>query len=765
VLEGPQWLSLATRRGQRTTDQIVTGLGVVAGLVLVTATVVAALNLGPDGSVPSSILILGMGLLFLALVARTVAASIAAPERRYAALSMALALVLWAIGSAQVNGSAGASTLTTFPAPGEWAFFASAAALAGCLFLDVAGRTRPSVTDWLEAVVASGGAVCTVALLVVTPIADDFARQGVPLLVALVYPVLDLILLAVVIAQVSLHKRAPSAGTAILMTGLVLLLTADFSGTVVYLARGTYAYGLVADVAWCLAWFLLADSVCRQRREPKAATQNSKSGGRVTVGAAGVAVGVLALQPGGAARAYVVIPAVVTILAAGVRLVLALSQARGAAEAYRLSRTDDLTGLPNRRAVIAELARRMTTDPSLTVVLLDLNGFKEINDSLGHSAGDSLLQIIARRLRHALPDDVMASRLGSDEFALLLTQEDPERVLDLTQEIRRLIRRPIHLDGLEITVDTSAGVATRSPEMSSKGDLLRCADVALIQAKRSGAGVLVYDPEQDEFSRARLALAEELRHGLEREQLVVWYQPQVETVTGQVLSVEALVRWMHPTQGLLAPFAFLGAARRAGLMARLTEVVLGIAMRDLAAWRVQGLDVSVAVNIAPPELLAGSMVHELGALLERERVPAERLIIEVTEDSFLADPDHARRVIHDLRQQGVQVSIDDYGTGFSSLAYLRDLPLQELKIDRSFVADILNDRRSWMIVNTTNQLAHGLGLRTVAEGVEDEQQLEELRAIGIDVLQGYHLARPMPGDHLVNWLRDRRREELSVRSA
>jgi EAL domain-containing protein (putative c-di-GMP-specific phosphodiesterase class I) len=190
-------------------------------------------------------------------------------------------------------------------------------------------------------------------------------------------------------------------------------------------------------------------------------------------------------------------------------------------------------------------------------------------------------------------------------------------------------------------------------------------------------------------------------------------------------------------------------------MPRLTEVVLHTAARDLAGWRRRGIDVSIAVNIAPPELLGGTILPDLTSIMAAQQVPTNRLIVEVTEDSFLADPEHARKVIHELRAQDVQVSIDDYGTGFSSLAYLRDLPLQELKIDRSFVANILTDRRSWMIVSTTNELAHGLGLRTVAEGVEDEGLQAELRNMGIDVLQGFHFARPMPAEHLVEWLEAR----------
>ncbi|HVN11899.1 MAG TPA: hypothetical protein VMT69_07385, partial [Kineosporiaceae bacterium] len=318
-------------RGYRRVDVVVGGLGVLAWLVVGTAGTVAGLNLDRGGTVPDQILVPGMAAIFVCLIARVVAAAVRDRDRRFAALSLAIALVLWAAGSAQVNSSPNASTLNTFPAPGEWLFFANAAALAVYLFLDVASRVRPSVTDWLEAVVASGAAVCLVALLVVTPVADDFARQGVPLLVALVYPVLDVVLLAVVIAQVALHKRAASVGTGVLGAGLLILTFADTSGTVVYLAQGTYGFGLVADVSWCVAYILLADSVCRPRAEPRPPREGSATGGRVTVGAAAVALSVLALLPNGAARPYVVIPAIVTILAAGARLVLALRQARGAA--------------------------------------------------------------------------------------------------------------------------------------------------------------------------------------------------------------------------------------------------------------------------------------------------------------------------------------------------------------------------------------------------------------------------------------------------
>jgi diguanylate cyclase (GGDEF)-like protein len=732
-----------------------TALGALSWAVPVVMLPLCTAGARNGGVVPGQLVVLGMALLFPILLTRLVLAAVRDPERRLATLSLAVAFLLWVAAAIQVSLAPAGHPAAQFPAPGEWLGLSAVAALAVHLFMDVARRVRSSVADWLEAIVASGGAVCLVALLVVTPLADEFARQGVPLLVALTYPVTDALLLAVVVAQVFLRRRALSAGTAILAGGLVVLTAADVAGSAVNLAKGAYTYGVVVDLAWSLAFILISESACRPRVEPRPSREGSVEGGRATVGTAGVALVVLAIQPVGTARPYVVISAVVTFLAAGARLVIALREAREAAEAYRLSRTDELTGLANRRAIVTDLATRLTGEEPLSVVLLNIDGFKEVNDSLGHSSGDGLLKIIARRLRHAFSDDVMVARLGGDEFALVVPGTDPEMLTELAEDMRRLVRRPISLDGLEISVEASVGIAVRTDEIATKGDLLRCADVAMHQAKGGPVSSLIYDPSQDEFSRSRLALAEDLRRGLEKGEIIVWYQPQVKTDSGEVCSVEALVRWRHPVQGLMPPFAFLPVARRAGLMPRLTEVVLRAAIRDLAEWRSNGLDVRVAINVAPPELLGGTVLPELGAVLAREGVPADRLVVEVTEDSFLADPDHARRVIQELRLQGMQVSIDDYGTGFSSLAYLRDLPLQELKIDRSFVTNILTDERSWMIIDTTNQLAHGLGLRTVAEGVEDDEQRQALATIGIDVLQGYHFARPMPAPDFVQWMHDR----------
>jgi EAL domain-containing protein (putative c-di-GMP-specific phosphodiesterase class I) len=276
--------------------------------------------------------------------------------------------------------------------------------------------------------------------------------------------------------------------------------------------------------------------------------------------------------------------------------------------------------------------------------------------------------------------------------------------------------------------------------------------VAMYEAKGSRSGALFYDAARDSFSRQRLRMAEELRRGIDEGQLVVWYQPQIDARTREVVALEALVRWDHPKDGLLPPIAFLPDARRSGLMLALTDVVMRSVVADARRWADQGLDLRVSMNCAPPELLGGALLPRLFDAIERADLAPDTLTIEVTEDSFVADPEHARQILYELREHNVQAAIDDYGTGFSSLAYLRDLPVHELKMDRSFISTLLSDPRSRVIVDSTNQMAHAMGLRLVAEGVEDAEIAETLAGLGIDVLQGYHIGRPMPSVQIADWV-------------
>jgi EAL domain-containing protein (putative c-di-GMP-specific phosphodiesterase class I) len=284
--------------------------------------------------------------------------------------------------------------------------------------------------------------------------------------------------------------------------------------------------------------------------------------------------------------------------------------------------------------------------------------------------------------------------------------------------------------------------------------MLRRSDVAMYEAKAARSGALLYDPSQDSFSRDRLQRTDELRRAIRGGQLEVWYQPEFDATTLSVISVEALVRWRHPNDGVLQPISFLPEARRHGMMNELSVEVMRMVVADARRWVDEGFTFRVSINCAPPELLGGVVLPRLYETLAETPLPPDTLVLEVTEDSFMTDPARAREQLLELRQHHVQAAIDDYGSGFSSLAYLRDLPVQELKLDRSFVSTLLTDHRSRVIVDATRQMGHALGLRIVAEGVEDAATADTLTEMQVDVLQGYHLSKPMPAAAVASWVRD-----------
>jgi diguanylate cyclase len=516
----------------------------------------------------------------------------------------------------------------------------------------------------------------------------------------------------------------------------------------------SYVGSAAVDVMYGLAFAGIVQAACSPRQyDPKSVLPQQRA--RVLAGAAAVAVLVLVLHPEGTSGLYVVPAAVITLAAAGARLVLALRESQGAAEALLLSRTDELTGLGNRRAALAAVDTGLAEEHSpLALMLLDLDGFKEINDSLGHAAGDGVLMTVADRLAATLGPHAFVGRLGGDEFAIVVRESDPEALSRIAGQVREALFRPVQVENIEVAIRASIGITVRQRSDTLATDLLRRADVAMYEAKSTRSGALLYDATRDGFSRQRLRKAEDLRRGIGDGQLVIWYQPQVDAATRRIVAAEALVRWQHPTEGLLPPIAFLPDARRAGLMLALTDAVMRQVVEDARLWAAMGLDFRVSMNCAPPELLSGALLPRLFEAIDDARLPPDRLMIEVTEDSFVADPEHARVTLQELRAHRVPTAIDDYGTGFSSLAYLRELPVDELKMDRSFVSTVVSDPRSRVIVASTNQMAHAMGLRLVAEGVEDEEIAAELSNIGVDLLQGYHIARPMPAEQLTSWVQD-----------
>jgi diguanylate cyclase (GGDEF)-like protein len=698
------------------------------------------------------VLTYALGVFFLAVLARLIIAIVTQPGRRRALIALTAAVTLWAIGSATLNASTEVD-LTSFPSSGEWLFLTSYVGIAVFLILDASQGLATTATTWLETTVICGGTAGVAGAVLLIPVASAFGRDGLPLLVALIYPLIDIMLSVLVVAQMVLRARGGWRQTGRLLAGFILLACAD-AQLVTNLSKGTYEFSVITTACYGLAFALVVGSACRVP-PPIARLASRRQRSTLMVAAGGIAIVVLAFAPSNALRPYLAVPAVITLLAAGGRLLAALREANHAAEAFALSRSDDLTLLPNRRATLARLDMGIAGASPLALMILDLNGFKDINDTLGHAAGDGVLQLVARRMRDSLPPEVMVARLGGDEFAIVFHDDDSIHLMELAQAVLSTVRAPLKIDGIALTTDASIGITIRTDTDRASSELLRRADVAMYHAKHARVGALLYDPQSDDFSRQKLQLSEELRHGIADRQLVLWYQPQIDATTQQVCGLEALIRWHHPTQGLLSPADFLPAARRAGLMQALSEEVSRIAVEDLRRWRGGGMTTRVAINVAPPELMSGIFLPNLYELLRAANVPAEALVIEVTEDSFINEPERARAVLNDIRQHDLQVSIDDYGTGFSSLSYLRDLPVQELKMDRSFVAVLLEDERSRMIVSSTLQMARALGLRTVAEGVEDAATAAELIAMGVDVLQGYYLARPMPPDKIEGWLRGR----------
>jgi diguanylate cyclase (GGDEF)-like protein len=424
--------------------------------------------------------------------------------------------------------------------------------------------------------------------------------------------------------------------------------------------------------------------------------------------------------------------------------------------------TDALTGLANRRRLMAELRDQADAarvhDCHTAVLLIDLDGFKEINDALGHGAGDTLLELIGPRVQPILRDGDLLARLGGDEFALLVPA-DRKLTVDATtalaQRVRAAIARPFSFEGLTLHVQASVGIAVFPDHGDDAEALLQHADVAMYVAKRARTGHVVYDPGADTNTRDRLALTGHLRNALEREQLVVHYQPKADLKTGEVHSLEALVRWQHPERGLLPPAEFLPVAEQAGLMRELTLYVLDRSLAQCAAWLREGMDLSVAVNLSVANLVDDELPRDVSRLLARHGVAPRHLQLEITENLIMADPVRATEVITELAGLGVSMSLDDFGTGYSSLAYLKRLAVDEIKIDRSFVMGLEPGSEDAVIVRSTVELGRSLGLRVVAEGVETPAAWEQLEEFGCDEAQGYYLSRPMAAPDITAWLLDR----------
>ena len=437
---------------------------------------------------------------------------------------------------------------------------------------------------------------------------------------------------------------------------------------------------------------------------------------------------------------------------------LLISQSRGQ-ELHAMATTDELTGLANRKRfndlVDAQIAAAHETPATFGVLLLDLDHFKDINDTLGHQYGDDLLADLGPRLAARIGEGGVVARFGGDEFAILpaVRTENMAALTAIVEDVMACVRQPVVFDDITLQVDTSIGVARYPHDGEDAQTLLRRADIAMYSAKADRDGHRFYAHGQDRHSHSRLSMVGDFRRALEKDdEIIVYFHPIVDLGTGQVHGAEALVRWQHPELGLLQPAAFLEIVEQTGLIGAMTSHVLEKAIAECAAWHAAGRDLTMSVNLSVRNLHDPMLSSHVAQLLDRHCLPPAALKLEITESMILSDPQRALATVESLSEIGVRFAVDDFGTGHSSLANLRRLPVHELKIDRSFVTPMLNEESDGVIVRSTIDLGHALGLKVIAEGVEDEITLARLEEIGCDRAQGHFFSKPVPPIEFMRWI-------------
>jgi diguanylate cyclase len=595
--------------------------------------------------------------------------------------------------------------------------------------------------DWLSAaacVLAAGGLGAVV-----------FVRCGLPLAMSW----LDAAMGAAVAAGLAAALGASVAGTlaAAGVVGGLALGRWRLSPAQIGVATGLAALGVDGSAAVLAApLFAGAAWVPEDRLEP--GPEFSPVVLTTLLAFAATALGLLIAGQFADLHWAVPVLATVTVLTGMARAGLTVTERLRASHVQAV--TDDLTGLGNRRHLLERLEHAIAGGGEVALLLIDLDGFKELNDTLGHEAGDEVLRQLGPRLAESLREGGTLARLGGDEFAVVLAPGDEATASATGLRLRAALERSFGVGGMRVHVDASIGIALFPEHGDDALGLLQRADVAMYEAKRTRTGHEVYLPERDHHSRRRLELLGELRDGLEAGQLVLHYQPKAEIATGAVRGVEALVRWAHPRRGLLPPSDFLPLAEHTGLGRALTAFVVDRALEEIGGMR-NGFDLTVAVNLGPADLLDLGLPSEIDRMLRRRRFEPEHLRLEVSEDVIMADPERTLEVLSGLRAIGVGTALDDFGAGHASLGHLKALQVDELKIDRSFVVGLPEDERDVAIVYATVELARRLGMRVVAEGVESSEGWDMLARLLCDEAQGYYLSRPLTAAALGGWLRER----------
>ncbi|MGD0394443.1 MAG: bifunctional diguanylate cyclase/phosphodiesterase [Acidimicrobiales bacterium] len=617
----------------------------------------------------------------------------------------------------------------------------------------IRGQTRQlTASSWLDGAIAGLGAaaVCSAVIL-----HGSSGLDGAATLVNLALPIGDALLLGLIVGGFTILPDRSKAPLMLMAIGTALNVFGD-SSNFLHGSFGSTRIGIDLNaIAWPTAIVLMSMVVwLRLKPSSPVILERPTSFGMPTCAAA-AALALLLIGTFLPVDRFSVSLATATLFVVGIRLVISV---RGlekiSQERQRQAITDELTGLRNRRYLFKVLdtffaGHHENSDESLAFLFVDLDRFKEINDSFGHPAGDELLRQLGERLEGSLREDDLLVRLGGDEFAVVLSGGDIDYATSVAERLTDDLHRPFVLNSVNASIGASIGIAHAPTDATDSARLIWCADVAMYRAKLGKVPFARFIQTLDE-GQDHMRLAEELRAAIDLDQLVLHYQPQLDLRTQNVQAVEALVRWLHPRLGLVPPDQFLPLAEEAGLMREITAWVLDTAVAQCAAWRSTGRSLSVAVNVSPSNLLETGFVEMVKDRLRHHSLPPAGLVLELTEANVISEFGTCQRVIEELRDSGIIVSIDDFGAGVTSLAYLRDLAVQELKLDRSFISRVADGRqhRDLDVVRSTIELGHALGLRIVAEGIEDEQTLNLLTEYGCDVAQGYCISRPKPADEL-----------------
>jgi diguanylate cyclase len=686
------------------------------------------------------------------------------PDHPSAWYVLAGGIAFWAVGMALYSWNKHANPIAAFPSLADVAFLASYPLIAGALLMFARSRGRePRPTALLDSAIVTLAVGLLSWVFLIQPIWLAHGQPTQVRLVALAYP-LGNVLLFGALARLA---NAPGPGRTVsrlLAASVGAMLVVQALVQAVARAPIIETHSTSVQPAW-VVFFVLAGAAAlhpstRVLSAPAAAVDDTMHVGRIVALVATTMTGPAILMGELVAKApldawTVIVASAFMMLLILARMIGMVRQLQEQAEwLVELADMDPLTGLPNRRALSAEVHARLE-DTSLcwALLLLDLDKFKEVNDSLGHHVGDQLLIQVGARLRANLRAADLLARLGGDEFAVLLDDAGHDQAT--ADKLRAALAQTFTLEDVALHSAVSIGIAMYPDAGPDLSTLLRKADIAMYNAKALGDSVHMYGNGDDTDAAARLQSVEELRTAIASGQLLLHYQPKVDLETGCVHGVEALVRWDHPSRGLLCPGAFLNMVEVSGLMGAMTRVVLALALDQAAAWHSQGRSLTVAVNLSASSLVDSDLPEEVAAMIAARGVPACVLQLEVTEEFLMADRERARDILTRLRLGGVQISVDDFGTGYSSLSYLRDLPIDELKLDQSFVFPMADDARATALAASIVALAHSLDLRIVAEGVETDVAYAQLKRLGCDQAQGFFMCKPVPADELDFWLSNR----------